>query len=125
MDYVASNSLMHEILSHNISGCLINNKFFKIKLNNNFSVIFLFTGRVIVCGCNILDLIPEMTEWVMCFAGPLAESVKRYFDVTVFSSDDYHTHPEEAGCHRTDCFFTSNELISAAAAGESSVHYYD
>lgn len=100
MDYVAFNSLMHEILSHNISDRLINNKFFKIKLNNNFSVIFLFTGRVIVCGCNILDLIPEMTEWVMCFVRPLAESVKRYSDVTVFSSDDYHTHPEEAGCHR-------------------------
>lgn len=61
---------------------------------------FFGAGRVLVSGCDILELSPEMTEWVMRVARPLAESVRPYSDVTVFSSDDYHTHPEGAQCQR-------------------------
>lgn len=87
-----------------------------------YSRLFFVPGSVIICGCNILDLISQMTEWVMQVSRPLAESLndilmRQYFLLMI-------TTNSQRGLNVTsDCFLTSNELISAAAAGKSSVRY--
>lgn len=87
-----------------------------------YSRLFFVPGSVIVWGCNILDLISQMTEWVMRVSRPLAESLndilmRQYFLLMIT------THSQRGLNVTSDCFLTSNELISTAAAGKSSVRY--
>lgn len=77
---------------------------------------------MILCGCNILDLISQMTEWVMRVSRPLAESLNdilmRQYLLLMIT-----THSQRGLNVTSDCFLTSNELINAAAVGKSSVRY--